>query len=132
MKPGPLDLPTIWRGCDWGPVTFKWKDANGQPLHLTGWRPLVESLNIDLNPITTDPDGGVVTLSLTRDQTASLKLGTESWDWIWEHIDRNGMTDFRSTPFLAGRVPIRQPTSKFNVGNGHNPLPPEPVPPSIT
>jgi hypothetical protein len=130
MKPGKLDLPTIWRGCDWGPVTFKWKDANGVALNVSQFRPVAKSLNIDLNPTVTDPAGGVVTLSLTRDETANLRLGTESWDWIWEH--NRTPTDYRFPPFLAGQVAIRQPTSKFNGGNGRNPIPPQPAPPSTT
>jgi hypothetical protein len=115
MKPGPLDLPTIWRGCDWGPVTFKWKDKNGVAIDVSQWRPVARSLNIDLNPLVTDPAGGVVTLSLTRDQTASLKLGVEQWDWIWEH--NVTPTDYRFPPFLSGKVPIKQPVTTPG-GNG--------------
>jgi hypothetical protein len=119
MKPGHLDLPTIWRGCDWGPVTFKWKDHNGVPISLATFRPLVRSLNINLNPSITDAAGGVVILSLTREQTASLKLGVESWDWVWEHL-ASGVVDYRFPPFISGKVPIAQPVTKFGV-NGDTP-----------
>jgi len=118
MKPGKLDLPTIWRGCDWGPVTLKWKDRNGEPIDVSAFRAIARSLNIDLNPQITDPVGGVTTLSLSKAATAELKLGVESWDWLWEH--NTTPTDYRFPPFLAGKVAIKQPTSKFN-GNGLTP-----------
>lgn len=109
MKPGKLDLPTIWRGCDWGPVTLKWKDQNGDPIDLTGWQPKAESLNIDLNPEITNAVSGITTLSLSRVETANLRLGVESWDWIWEHLDPGA---YRYPPFLAGKVPIKEPQTR--------------------
>jgi len=110
MKPGPLNLPTIWRGCDWGPVTLKWKDQNGDPINLAGWKPKAESLNIDLNPVITDAALGITTLSLNRVQTANLRLGVEGWDWIWERIN----DEYRFPPFLSGKVPIKQPQTSTN------------------
>lgn len=107
MRPAKVDLPTIWRGCDWGPVTFKWKDQDGQPINLSGWTPRATSLNINLNAVITDAVNGVTTISLTKLQTAGIKLGVESWDWIWENLTN----PYRYPPFLAGKVPIREPNT---------------------
>jgi len=122
MKPGKLDLPTIWRGCDWGPVILKWKDQSGTPLDVTYWQAVAQSLNINLNPSVTDGAGGVTQLSLTKVQTANLKLGLESWDWIWQRP----LGEYRYPPFLAGKVEIKQPTSK-----SQGSLPPIGLPPDI-
>lgn len=116
MQPGPLNLPTIWRGSDWGPVILKWKDQNGNPINLNGWTPRAHSLNIDLNPQIVDPGNGVTTLSLTAAQTSDAILGVESWDWIWERI---GPPSYRFPPFLSGKVPIKQPQT--NGVNGGQP-----------
>jgi hypothetical protein len=116
MTPAPVNLPTIWRGCDWGPVTLKWKDANGQPINLSGWRARAESLNVNLNAVILTQSGNTIghtTLSLTRADTLHLKLGSEKWDWIWEHL-RQGQVDFRFPPFLAGTVQIKSPTTGVN------------------
>jgi hypothetical protein len=107
MKPGPLDLPTIWRGCDWGPVTLKWKDKNGQPINLSGWYPVAQSLKINLNPTITDVGQGETQLALSRVQTSKLRLGVENWDWIWQRIQGQ----YRFPPFLAGKVAIKDPVS---------------------
>jgi hypothetical protein len=108
MKPGKLDLPTIWRGCDWGPVTLKWKDPNGAPFDLDGWLPKAQSLNIDLNPVITNSSQGETTLFLDRVQTSVLRLGVEAWDWVWE----SASPPFRYPPFLCGKVPIKQPQTR--------------------
>ena len=84
MKPAPVNLPIIWRGCDWAPVIFRWKDADGDPIDLTLWTPFVETSDFDLHPIITDAFGGIAQLALTSDQTANLKLGVYPWDWIWQ------------------------------------------------
>lgn len=120
MKPGPLDLPTIWRGCDWGPVTMKWKDQAGQPINLAGWQPRAQSLNVDLSPVITDESGGVTTLSLNKTQTANLRLGVENWDWIWERIS----DEYRFPPFLSGIVSIKEPQTQVD-GTQPIVLPPE-------
>jgi hypothetical protein len=113
MKPGKLDLPTIWRGCDWGPVILKWKDANGQPINLTGWQCRAQSLNIFLGAVITDRAGGVTTMALDKGETALFKLGVEKWDWIWEHLG-SGQVDYRYPPFLSGNVEIRDPVTSTN------------------
>jgi hypothetical protein len=115
MKPTPLDLPIIWRGCNWGLVTLKWKNANGDPIPLTGWRARATSLNIDLHATIVLPQTGnnigVTTLGLTRTETASLKLGVESWDWVWEHLHL-GQVDYTFPPFLAGKIQIKDPVTR--------------------
>ena len=127
MKPGKVDLPTIWRGCDWGPVTLKWKDQNGDPASLYGWQAVAQSLNIDLNPSITDVLGGETTLSLTKAQTAGLKLGREGWDWIWQ---RPG-DQYRFPPFLAGLVEVKEPLSGVNGSQIFLPPPPPDTPEAI-
>lgn len=105
MKPGKLDLPVVWRGCDYAPVIFRWKDLNGEPFNLTGWTPRARSISINFNPIITNPLGGETKISLTKEQTANLRLGVEPWDWVWE----NGCS--RIPPTLAGNVEIKDPTT---------------------
>lgn len=107
MKPAKLDLPTIWRGCDWGPITFKWKDQNGNPINLVPYSAIVQSLNINLNPTKTNAAQGVTTLSLTREQTLHLKLGVENWDWMWQ--TGTAGAGMRYPPFLSGKVTIKEP-----------------------
>jgi hypothetical protein len=119
MKPATLDLPTIWRGCDWGPVTLKWKDANGQPINLAGWQCRAQSLNIFLGAVITDRAHGVTTLSLSKGETALFKLGTEKWDWIWERT--NG--SYRFPPFLSGKVQIKDPVTATGTDPGSPGIP---------
>jgi hypothetical protein len=113
MKPGKLDLPTIWRGCDWGPVTLKWKDANGNPIDVRSWTPKAQSLNVDLNAQKIGSPPGILgetQMVLTKAQTLHLKLGTENWDWIWQ---ANNQT-YRFPPFLSGKVTIKEPVTSVN------------------
>lgn len=107
MKPAQLNLPTIWRGCDWPAVVLNWKDLNGNPVDLTGWTPSAKSLRINLNAEVTDAVNGVTQLVLSKTQTAALTLGKEEWDWIWTR-DSDG---YKFPPFLTGTVPIKEPTT---------------------
>lgn len=131
MKPAKLDLPTIWRGCDWGPVTLKWKNANGDPINLTGWQCRAQSLNIFLGAVITDRAGGVTQLSLGKGETALFKLGVESWDWIWEHLHL-GQIDYRFPPFLAGKVQIKDPVTATGTDPGTPLIPEDPEDPDNT
>lgn len=124
IKPGKLDLPTIWRGCDWGPVIFKWKDQNGNPLDVSQWQAVVQSLNINLNPSITDGPGGVTQIALNRAQTSVIKQGVEAWDWIWQRPEGT----YRYPPFLSGKVEIKEPISGTN---GSGPPPPPVVLPDV-
>jgi hypothetical protein len=105
MLPAKINLPVIWRGCDWAATTFRWKNADGLPINVSAWTPFVETEDFSLNPVKTDPTGGTVSLSLTKEQTATLKLGVYSWDWIWQS---NGS---RLPPLIGGRVEVKQPTT---------------------
>lgn len=110
MIPNTLNLPTIWRGCDWGPVTLKWKDANGQPLNVISWTPLAQSLNVNLRPVKVNNGvAGETKIALTAAQTLHLKLGTEKWDWIWQTNDGS----YRFPPFLAGKIAIKEPVVRL-------------------
>lgn len=105
MKPGKLDLPTIWRGCDYATIVMRWKDLDGEPFNLTGWTARAQSLNVAFNVFVANAEAGVTGMNLTKAQTATLRLGKEPWDWIWEN---NGS---RLPPILAGMVEIKDPTT---------------------
>lgn len=106
MKPGPLILPTIWRGCDWQDVIFKWKDGNGDPFNLHLWIPVVQTrTGVSLNPTITDATGGVTKLWLPRLTTADMRLGEEQWDWIWAYA---GSPQTVYPPILSGKLLIAQ------------------------
>lgn len=108
MIPGHLDLPTIWRGCDWPPITMRWKDQNGNPMNLAGYTPLATANNsYNLNPVVTDEANGVTQISMTKEQTKSVKLGEMSWDWIWI---RNS-PPLRYPPHLSGKIPVKEPNT---------------------
>lgn len=110
MIPNTLNLPTIWRGCDWGPVTLKWKDRNGLPLDVRAWTPKANSLHVNLNAQkVSNGIHGETKMVLTKAETANLKLGVEKWDWIWQSND----TRYRFPPFLAGKITIKDPVTSL-------------------
>lgn len=120
MRPARVDLPTIWRGCDWGVVTIIWKDKNGNPFNLTGWRVRAETNQMDLNAAVTDPVNGTTQLSLTKDQTANLRLGQFSWDLVFGY---GSPVTVIVGPLLAGSVTVKQPISLGILGGGDQPVP---------
>lgn len=105
MKPGKLDLPTIWRGCTWPVITLRWKDANGNPFNLTNWTATAQSQNIVFPVTIDDPVNGETQISLSPTQTQGLKLGVEFWDWVWSYYQ------VVWPPVLAGKVEVKQPIS---------------------
>ena len=106
MRPGRCDLPTIWRGCSYLPVTLTWFDVDGNPFDLTGWLPHAQSRNFDLGAAIILPaTQGLTTISITRDKTAGFRLGVEKWDWLWEDLT-NQIT---YPPVLAGNVEVKEP-----------------------
>ena len=110
MKPGPLNLPTIWRGCDWQEIIFKWKDGSGNPFNLALWVPVVQTrTGVSLNPVITDSPNGVTKISLPRATTAAMKLGVEQWDWVWAYA---GSPSQVYPPILSGNVIIAQPDTR--------------------
>lgn len=109
MKPGPLNLPIIWRGCEWQAIPMKWKNQDGTPFNLAGWTPLAMTRSgISLNPVVTDEEGGITSISLTRTQTESMKLGVEQWDWVWWDT----VNDIVYPPTLSGTILVDQPTTR--------------------
>lgn len=107
MKPGKYDLPTIWRGCDWLPITIIWKDGDGNPVNLNGKTPFVKTNGgFNLNPGILDAANGVTVLSLPKSYTSDIPVGDQQWDWIWWENYPNGV---KYPPFLFGTVPVREP-----------------------
>src|SRR4029077_15462048 len=125
MKPGHVDLPTLWRGCSYPGFTFIWLfSAGGIPIDLTNWTPFARSKNIDFHPVVSDAVNGVTYIYLTYDETENLPLGVEEWDWIWY----NNVTGFVTPPLLAGTITIKQLQTKR--GAPRPPPPPPPAPPN--
>ena len=58
---------------------------------------------VTLNPVVYLAIPGATYISLTKDQTANLKLGDQNWDWVWF---LNGVAQ---PPILYGTVPIKDP-----------------------
>ena len=106
MKPAKLDLPTIWRGCDYGPIILNWKDANGLVFNLAGWVPIAWTSGFTLAALVTQADQGITQIALTNEITSTLKLGVYQWNWVWENI---GTTSFIYAPTLAGTVEVKNP-----------------------
>lgn len=105
MKPAPVDLPIIWRNCDWEIITLKWKKPDGTKMDLTGWVPVAHTAQFSLNArISGDPKDGVCVMSLDRLVTATIKLGVYQWNWIFANVDGTV-----PPPFLAGNVEVKNP-----------------------
>ena len=105
MNPEQLNLPTIWRGCYWELITFRWLDINGNPFNLNGWSPraMLRS-GQSLNASVTDPVNGVTTIGMGPVQTALCNLGVEQWDWLWT---QDGSHTY--APLLSGTVSVQEP-----------------------
>jgi|SRR4030095_9757808 hypothetical protein len=115
MMPFVLDLPPIYRGCTWPPIFLNWKNANGDPMTLSGWTPYCTTRHFSLNATVVNPQQGITRIAMSRLQTAPLKLGMEAWDWVWvNHFDTT-----ISVPYLAGRIEIKEPLASVA-----RPLPP--------
>jgi hypothetical protein len=118
MKPGKLDLPTIWRGCEWSLIFFYWKDLNGDPFDLTGWTPTAHTRHFDLRAlIWDDPEhhaaAGITYMLLPATLTANLRLGVEPWDFIFVTPDGRALP-----PILSGNVEVKQPTTVPDLNGG--------------
>jgi hypothetical protein len=113
MKPAPVDLPIIWRLCTWEPVILNWKDTSGNPIDLTDWIPVANTKDFSLNAIRVgDYTLGKTQISLTRAQTATLKMGVYQWMWYFINVDGT-----IPPPFLAGSVEVKQPVQFFTSGS---------------
>lgn len=124
MKPGKLDLPTIWRGCTWSPVLLKWKNENGTPFNLNGWTPYASTRGgFSLNAVVTNAADGETRISMPRVLTEQMPLGVQQWDWVWW---QNAPTGTKYPPILSGTVLVDQPTThNFPVPPGELPESPE-------
>jgi len=109
MTPGRLDLPTVWRGCDYADIIMQWKDQNGIPFNLDGWVPSAFTRSgVNLNARVTDASSGFTRMSMTQEQTAAMRLGVDAWDWIWTG---GGVTQ---PPVLAGKIEVKEPYTPTN------------------
>lgn len=108
MNPGKLDLPTIWRGCTYGPVRISWTDDNNHPVNLSGWTPRAYSRYFQFNARVTNAAQGLTTVGLPIQVTQALKLGVTNWDFIWTQD-----TSFQTvlSPFLKGKVEVKDPVT---------------------
>jgi len=106
VKPAAVDLPIIWRGCNYGDVILAWKNPDGSQFDLTGWTPKASTRNFDFTIAMPSPGSGFTRIRLSKAITAGLRLGREAWDWIW--TDPNGVI---YPPILAGYVAIKEPVT---------------------
>lgn len=110
MTPFILDLPPIYRGCTYPAIFLKWKDSGGQPMTLSGWTPYCTTSHFNLNAVVTNPRDGTTRISLTRFQSAELKLGIAYWDWVWvNHFDTK-----ITGPYLSGKIEVKQALSHID------------------
>ena len=72
---------------------------------LSGWTPFCTTRHFNLNAVVVDPTQGITRIAMTRLQTVPLKLGTETWDWVWV----NNFDTTITVPHLAGKIEVRQP-----------------------
>lgn len=112
MTPAELDL-SIVRGLTFGELTMTMYDLDDVLVDLTGWTAYAEAkecsngLIIDLEPTITDAVNGVVVISFTDEETALLKLGTYTYDLIFENA-----LGARLGVFLTGTLTITDPITK--------------------
>jgi hypothetical protein len=106
MKPFPVVLPTVWRGCVYQPVFFNWKDHDGHPADIGGFTPMASARDFVFDLTITNYSLGIVRMNLHISQTpGKLKLGVREWDWIWI----NNVTGVVSPPLLCGTVEVKDP-----------------------
>ena len=106
MKPGKLDLPTIWRGCAYQLVRIDWKDNDGNPIDVSGWTPTAYTRDFQFLVEVPDPVNGKT--AIRHPATQNLKLGVTNWDFIWTQNDAPNTV---SIPFLKGSVEIKEPVT---------------------
>jgi len=81
---------TIKRGVSFI-LTITVRDANGDPVDLTGATPRSQvrsraakaaTLILDLAPTISDPTGGVISINRPASETAALEPGAGKWDLL--------------------------------------------------
>ena len=111
MTPGELDLGIV-RGLTFS-VQLTMTDTNDDPVDLTGWSVWAEAKEttncyiFDLSPVIDDAVNGVTVIQITDEATALLKLGTYTYDLIFENS-----TGARLGIFLTGTLTITDPITK--------------------
>ena len=104
MTPATLNLSMV-AGATFGPVTMTFKDGDGNPINLTGWSVWAEArihaTVINLAPTITDAAGGVVTISMTDEQTSLFEANQLNWDIMLENPSGE-----RHGPYIKGTLTI--------------------------
>jgi hypothetical protein len=108
MKPGTHNF-TIYRGVEFGPKKFVFKDGAGTPVDLTGLEAKAvarKNVNgpedINLAPEVTDAEAGEVTMAMPTDTVMTLPAGDFFWDMTFERVSDGG----RIGPYVAGRLHV--------------------------
>lgn len=114
MRAGRYDFQAF-AGSSFGPVTLVCKDANGDPVDLTGYTAHAqvrvaagEDVLLDLSPQVTDAAVGEVTLPVVAPATTTgLAAGVYRWDFILK--DASGAV---TAPVLEGRFKVSNKISE--------------------
>lgn len=94
-------------GCDFGPVLFRLRDADEEPIPLNGSSVAAQirttpeaKLLANLAPVISDAEDGEISLSIAADVVAGIPPGGHGWDLIL--TDANG----RKSLLLSGSVKV--------------------------
>lgn len=109
MNPATIQLPDIYRGSSYPAILFNWKDPGGQVFNLNGWIPLCFAKDFNFNAQVINLNLGQTRISLSHALTMNLKLGKQSWDFIWV----SGGKVY--PPILSGVVEVKEPLSDTTV-----------------
>ena len=114
LTPASLYL-TLYRGTDFS-VIITCQDSAAAAVDLTGCtfvghvRSIPSgSLIKSLAPAVTDASAGEITITLTDTETLAIAAG----DYVWDLFMQDA-TGIRSGPYVAGRLTVREPVSKFS------------------
>ena len=116
MTPATLNL-LLNPGVTFGPITFTFKDSNGDPIDLTDYNVWawvktsredlpVQEPKIDLAPTITDAANGQITIYITDEDTYDIEESPEDpgydyWDLILENTSGE-----RLGPFVVGTFTV--------------------------
>lgn len=104
----------IIRSVEFAPFVINCtQDGTNEPIDLTGWTAHakaklihIPSRGFDLKPAITDAENGVVTISLTGEETMSIPAGLYEWDLILQNPDGK-----RHGPIICGEAEVITPAT---------------------